>query len=366
VDVEAPLIDEVGTLIGASYYRDGLLVSDYFEKTDAAIAKRLRAAFPDQSVGILQRDATAQHFVVAVGGSAQPTNIYVFDRLAARASLVSQTMPWLAERMFAPSHTIRANSKDGLQIEAYLTLPIAGAGKRPLVVFPHGGPIGIRDSRFFDPEVQYLASLGYAVLQVNFRGSEGFGTAFRKAGERNYGTAIEDDIDMALASALAEYPLDEKRMCAMGASYGGYSAMVSAIRWPGRFRCVISMSGVSDRALFFTASDAARTKEGRKLLEERIGNPKTDMDTMRTYSPLYRYRELNLPVMLVHGAEDLRVDYEHTRRLVRMLNLAGRPPVLMELKDEGHSIESNDSRKRVWEGVAGFLRTHLGDPLKTK
>ncbi len=366
VDVEAPLIDEAGTLIGASYYRDGLLVSDYFEKTDAAIAKRLRAAFPDQAVGILQRDATAQHFVVAVGGSAQPTDIYMFDRLAARASLVSQTMPWLAERKFAPSHTIRANSKDGLQIEAYLTLPAAGAGKRPLVVFPHGGPIGIRDSRFFDPEVQYLASLGYAVLQVNFRGSEGFGTSFRKAGERNYGTAIEDDIDIALASALAEYPLDEKRMCAMGASYGGYSAMVSAIRWPGRFRCVISMSGVSDRALFFTASDAARTKEGRKVLEERIGNPKTDMDTMRTYSPLYRYRELNLPVMLVHGGEDLRVDYEHTRRLVRMLNLAGRPPVLIELKDEGHSIDSSDSRERVWEGVAGFLRTHLGDPLKTK
>jgi acetyl esterase/lipase len=364
VDIEGPLLDEAGTLIGASYYRDGLLFSDYFEKSDAAIDARLRAAFPDKSVSILQRDAAARHFVVAVGGSDQPTNIYVFDRAASRAMLVSETMPWLAQREFAPSHTVRAKSKDGLDIEAYLTVPRTASAKHPLLVFPHGGPIGIRDSRFFDPEVQFLASLGYAVLQVNFRGSEGFGTAFRKAGERSYGSAIEDDVDAALSAALAKYPLDDKRMCAMGASYGGYSAMVSAIRWPGRFRCAISIAGVSDRALFFTASDAGRTKEGRKLLEERIGDPKTEMDEMRTFSPLYRHRELDLPVMLIHGGEDFRVDYEHTRRLLRMLNLVDRPPVLIELKDEGHGIEGDDSRNRVWEGIAGFLRMHLGDPLK--
>ena len=368
VDVEAPLFDDAGNLIGAIYYRDGLLISDYFEKNDASIAKRLRAAFPEKSVTILQRDAAARHFLVAVGGSDQPTNIYVFDLAASRARLVSETKPWLAERKFAPSHTIRTKSKDGLEIEAYVTLPVMGkdTGKPPLVVFPHGGPIGVRDSRFFDPEVQFLASLGYAVLQVNFRGSEGFGTAFRKAGERSYGSAIEDDIDAALTAALAQYPLDGTRMCAMGASYGGYSAMVSAIRWPGRFRCAISISGVSDRALFFTASDAAESKEGREKLEELIGDPKTEMHEMRKYSPLYRYAELNLPVMLVHGGEDQRVDYEHTRRLLRMLNLAGRPPVLVQLEDEGHSIDGDDSRKLVWDGVAGFLRAHLGDPLATK
>ncbi len=368
VDVDDPLFDGTGKLIGASYYRDGLLVSDYFEKNDASIARRLRAAFPEKSVSILQRDAAAQHFLIAVGGSDQPTNVYVFDRAASRVQLVSETKPWLAERKFAPSHTIRTKSKDGLEIEAYLTLPVVGKdkGKPPLVVFPHGGPIGVRDSRFFDPEVQFLASLGYAVLQVNFRGSEGFGTAFRKAGERSYGSAIEDDIDAALTAALAQHPLDGARMCAMGASYGGYSAMVSAIRWPGRFRCAISMSGVSDRALFFTASDAAESKEGREKLEELIGDPKTEMDEMRKYSPLYRYAELNLPVMLVHGGEDQRVDYEHTRRLLRMLNLAERPPVLVELEDEGHSIDGEYSRKLVWDGVAGFLRAHLGDPLATK
>jgi dipeptidyl aminopeptidase/acylaminoacyl peptidase len=362
IDVDGPLFDEAGDLVGVAYHRDGLLVSDYFQSTDAKIAASLRAAFPEKSVSILQRDAAGKRFVLAVGGSDLPTSVYVYDRERGRAMLISETMPWLAGYRFAPSHTIRTKSPDGFEIEAYLTLP-AAAGKRPLVVFPHGGPIGVRDSRYFDPEVQFLASLGYAVLQVNFRGSEGFGAAFRKAGERSYGSAIEDDIDAALTAALAQYPLDDRRMCAMGASYGGYSAMVSAIRWRGRFRCAVSISGVSDRALFFTASDTARSKEGRTLIEQRIGDPRKDMTEMQTYSPLYRYRELDLPVMLVHGGEDFRVDYEHTRRLVRMLNLVDRPPVLIELKQEGHSIEDEDNRARVWTAIAGFLRTHLGDPL---
>ncbi len=363
IDVEAPVFDSAGTLIGASYYHDGLLVSDHFEKADADVAKRLRETFPDKSASVLQRDARSQRFVVAVGGSDEPTKIHLYDRAASQARPISEMQPWLTGLRFAPSHTLHAKSRDGFDVESYLTLPNTANGKSPLIVFPHGGPIGIRDNRFFDPEVQFLASLGYAVLQVNFRGSEGFGTAFRKAGERSYGSAIEDDIDAAIGVALAKYPLDESRMCAMGSSYGGYSALVSSIRWPGRFRCAISMSGVSDRALFFTASDSARSAEVRKLMEERIGNPNTDMDEMLRYSPLYRYRELELPVMLVHGGEDIRVDYEHTRRLVRMLNLHGRPPVLIELKDEAHGIDDDANRKRAWEAIAGFLRTHLGDPL---
>lgn len=359
VDIQWPLQNETGALVGASYYQDGLLVSHYFDEENAAIQRKLRGAFRGKSVVIMQRDRQSRYFVAAVGGSDQPYNVYYFNKATSEAMLLGETKPWLSGRRFAASETISVESKDGFKIEAYLTLPAQAQGKVPLVVFPHGGPIGVRDNRSFDPEVQFLAALGYAVLQVNFRGSEGFGTAFRKAGERNYGSAIEDDVDAALIAALAKYPIDRERMCAMGASYGGYSAMVSAIRWPGRFRCAVSMSGVSDRALVFTASDAARSEEGRKGLVRLIGDPNTDMEDMLKYSPLYRYRELDVPVMLIHGTEDLRVDYEHTRRLLRMLNLAGRPPVLIELKGEGHGIEEEDNRERAWIAIAGFLRKHL-------
>jgi dipeptidyl aminopeptidase/acylaminoacyl peptidase len=368
-DVVRPMFAPSGKLIGASYYQDGLLISHYFEDSDINLTQRLSAAFPGKAVTIIQRNPAGRRFLVAVSGSDQPTNVYFFDADASNASLVSETKPWLSLRSFVPATTLHVKSRDGFDIEAYLTLPAGSMGMSggniPLVLFPHGGPIGVRDNRYFDPEVQILAALGYAVLQVNFRGSEGFGTAFRKAGERGYGSVIEDDIDTALTAALAQYPLDRKRICAMGASYGGYSAMVSAIRWPGRFRCAISMSGISDRALFFTASDSARSKEGRKAMERIIGNPNTDMDEMRMYSPLYRYRELTLPILLIHGNEDLRVDFEHSRRLVRMLNIAGRPPALIELKGEGHSIDDEANRTRAWEAVAGFLREYLGDPLKS-
>jgi dipeptidyl aminopeptidase/acylaminoacyl peptidase len=362
-DVVGPLLSADGALIGATYYENGLLVSDYFKDSDSRMQGRLLEAFPGKSVITLQRSVDGRRLLLLVGGSDKPSEVYHYDADAGTVSLVSELQPWLSRHGFAPAAVLHATGKDGLSIEAYLTMPPGVKGKAPLVLFPHGGPIGVRDSRYFDPEVQLLASLGYAVLQVNFRGSEGFGTAFRKAGERSYGSAIEDDIDAALVKALAEHPIDADRMCALGSSYGGYSAMVSAIRWPGRFRCVVSIAGISDRVLFFTASDSARTEKRRKLMEQMIGDPNTEMVEMQRYSPLYRHEEIAVPVMLVHGREDLRVDYEHTRRLVRMLNLAGRPPVLIDLEKEGHGIDDEDNRTRVWTGIAGFLRQHLGDPL---
>jgi dipeptidyl aminopeptidase/acylaminoacyl peptidase len=258
-----------------------------------------------------------------------------------------------------PSQLVRVKSTDGLPIEAYLTMPPV-AGKRPLVVLPHGGPVGVADRMLFDPEVQFLASLGYAVLQVNFRGSDGYGKAFREAGYHTHGTLIEDDIDTALTEVLAHYPLDPQRMCVMGSSYGGYSALVSTVRWPQRFRCAVSISGVSDRVLFFTASDGGNSAKGRQDLERVIGNPNTELDRMLATSPLYRYREMQVPVMLVHGGEDMRVDYEHSRRLVRMLNMAGHKPVMLSFDKEGHGLTDIDDIDKAYSGIAGFLQQYLG------
>lgn len=359
-DVVAPLFDAKRRLIGASYFEDGQLVSDYFDQADASIDRRLRKAFPDRTVWVLDRDEAQRNFILSVSGSDQPARLFHLDVGAGKASLLDDSRPWLADIAFAPTRVLRSTSRDGLEIESYLTMPRGVAGKRPLVVFPHGGPIGIRDARMFDPEVQFLAALGYAVLQVNFRGSAGYGRAFRAAGKHSYGSLIEDDIDSAVAAAVQAPDVDGQRMCVLGASYGGYSALVSAVRWPGRFRCAISVSGISDRVLFFTASDAGRSAEGRALLEKAIGDPATELDDMLTYSPLYRFEELTLPVMLVHGTEDRRVDYEHTRRLARLLSLADRPPVLVTLDGAGHGVVDARQRDAVWTGIAGFLRAHLG------
>ena len=183
--------------------------------------------------------------------------------------------------------------------------------------------------------------------------------AFREAGHRGFGTAIEDDIDAAIKHAIAHYPLDGERMCAVGSSYGGYSSLVSAVRWPERFRCVVSIAGVSDRVLFFTASDSGRNAKVRELMEERLGDPHSDLAAMLETSPAFHHERLRVPVMLVHGKEDLRVDFEHTLRLQRLFALDGRHAVGLVFDREGHGIVDIDNIEKAWHGIAGFLRQHL-------
>ena len=359
VDVVQPLFDARRNPIGVTYYEGGRLVSDYFDEHDRAVGERLRAAFPGQAAVVLDRSDDGHRMLLWVDGSDQPPKLYYLDTAKREAQLIDEAMPGLAGQVFVPTQLLRVPRPGAQPIDAFLTLP-PGQGKRPLVVMAHGGPIGIADRLHFDREVQFLAVLGYAVLQVNFRGSDGYGRAFREAARNQFGTGIEDDIDAALQLALANHPLDDQRMCMLGASYGGYSALVSALRWPGRFRCVVSIAGVSDRVLFFTASDGGRSANGRADLERWIGDPRKDLDQMVKTSPLYHYDQLTLPLMLVHGREDLRVDFEHTRRLVRLLNLANRTPVVQAFPDEGHGFENPNALDITWSGIAGFLQENLG------
>lgn len=361
IDVEAPIVDRHGRIVGATYFSEGRLVSEYFDAAARALNQRVARAFPGESVLVVDHDEAQQHFVLVVESASRPPAYFHLDTTRNEASLLSESRPWLAGKHWAATHVIHTRGSDGLPIEAYLTLPETAAGqRRPLVVLAHGGPIGVRDAVVFDPEVQFIASLGYAVLQVNFRGSEGYGRAFRQAGKGHYGTLIEDDIDAALRAALDAWPLDEKRMCALGASYGGFSSLISAVRWPDRFRCVVSLMGVSDLPLMFTASDSGRSASGRKALEDAVGDPRSNLEAATNSSPLYRYRELKVPLLLVHGTEDQRVDYEHARRLVRMLGLAGRPPAVVTVEGAGHGLITPEQRKLVWPVVARFLEDHLG------
>ena len=359
VDIHAPVFDAQRRIIGASYFRNGVRVVDYFDEADRNVSVRAAKAFPDATTLLIDRDEAGKHFVLMVERSDHAPGYYDFDPGRSVASLIDDYSADLADRKLAASRIIEVTASDGAKLEAYLTLPPNVAGKVPLVVYPHGGPIGVRDTLEFDPSVQLFASLGYAVLQVNFHGSEGYGRTFREAGQKHFGSLIEDDIDAATRQVLKDAPIDPDRLCIVGASYGGYSALVSAIRWPKRFRCAISLSGVTDQQLMFTASDVSRNKNGRKELETIIGDPVADGARMRTYSPLYRYKELTIPVMLAHGTEDQRVDFEHSRRMLRMLNMAGKPPVMLTLDGEGHGDFNHKNEIALWSGIAGFLRAHL-------
>ncbi|MFT3898560.1 MAG: prolyl oligopeptidase family serine peptidase [Thermomonas sp.] len=361
IDVEGAFFDARMQPIGVMYYEKGRPIREYFDEGDKALTALLGRTFPGRNVNMVSRSSDGKQVLLQVEASDQPPSLYLLDVAARRASLLESERPWLDAVRLAPTQVVTANARDGLRVEAYLTLP-DGQGKRPMVVLPHGGPVGIGDRLLFDPESQFFASLGYAVLRVNFRGSEGFGKQFREAGYKQQGAAIEDDIDAAIAAAIAGYPVDPDRMCIVGSSYGGYSALVSVLRWPDRFRCAVSVSGVSDRLLAFTANDSTQTAASRDENERIFGNPLAEKDEMVSKSPLYRYREFRAPVMLVHGREDRRVDYEHTRRFLRMLQMAGQQPVALVFDREGHGWDELADTVAAYTGIAGFLERHLDAP----
>lgn len=358
VDVEAPIFDAARRPIGVTYYAQGRLVSDYFAPEDRALEAQVRERFPTQSVAVLDRGADGRRWLLWVQGADEAQSLWRLDAdgQAMRLAIGIQALDGVA---LAPTRVLKVRAKDGLAIEALLTVP-RGEGKKPLIVMPHGGPVAVADRLQFNPEVQFLASLGYAVLRVNFRGSDGRGRAFREAGHGQYGTGIEDDIDAAIKQAGEQVAqIDTGRIGMLGASYGGYSALVSAARWPQRFRCAVSISGISDLALMFSASDAGRSAEGRALLAQLIGDPIAQQDALRAASPVYLADRIQAPVMLVHGSEDARVDPENFLRMQRVLEMQGKAPVTMMFEGEGHGIEQPENVRAMWQGIAGFLAQNL-------
>lgn len=358
IDLTNAIFSSDGRAIGAVHYRQGQLVSEYFDRRQAAWAERLQKAFAGASVELAASSEDGGTQLIWVDASDRPPQLYHFDRASRTAALVLDAMPQLQDRPFVTTRQIDVQAVETV-LDAFLTLP-ASDRPRPLVVFPHGGPIGVADSLHFDPAVQFLASLGHAVLQVNFRGSDGYGRAFREAAERNYGKLIEDDIDAAIQHVLKQHPIDPDRICILGSSYGGYSALIASLRWPERFRCAASIAGVTDRLLRFTASDNAQSAEGRADLEKLMGDPNSESAALQEDSPLYRYKELATPVLLAHGLDDRRVDAEHSRRLERMLTHAGRPPVTLYFEGEGHGLQKISNEHRLWNSIAAFLQQHLG------
>jgi dipeptidyl aminopeptidase/acylaminoacyl peptidase len=255
-------------------------------------------------------------------------------------------------------------ARDGLELHGYLTAPHgAEPSERPTVLFVHGGPWA-RDTWGYDPTVQWLANRGYLVLQINFRGSTGYGKAFVNAGDREWGAAMHDDlldtVDWAVASGYA----DPKRVGIYGGSYGGYAALVGATFTPDRFACAVDLVGPSNLRTLIEAIPPYWAPMVAQL-HRRVGNPDEDAEFMWERSPLSRVDEVAIPLLIAQGANDPRVKQTESEQIVAALTERGIPHEYLLIEDEGHGFVKPENRMRFYAAMEAFLAEHLGGRAET-
>ena len=329
---------------------------------EVQVLQSLQRQFPGQMVQLASTSRDHRVLLYRVYGDRNSGEFYVYDVATGKARFLDATQSWLDPDRMAEQRRVEFKARDGLPLSGFLTLPPGkGDRKLPLVVVPHGGPIGIRDWWGWDADAQYLASRGYAVLQVNFRGSGGYGEAFRKAGYREWGGKMIDDITDSTRALIADGTVDGSRVCIYGGSYGGYAALMSAIREPDLYRCAVGYAGVSDLPLLFSESDATRLRIGRRFWEDSIGN---DPDLLRTQSPVNRLETLRAPVMIVHGEEDLRAPYGQAKALRAALERRKLPYEWLVKANEAHGFYDEANRTELFEKVGAFIDRHIGSVRK--
>lgn len=358
-DVTGVVLDLSGRrIVGVSGYTYRRIFQ-WLNESDpmALVYKALLRAFPNQSVGVTSATEDGRKAIVFVSSDVNPGQYYLFDTQTMTAAFVAGTRRWVDPKQMRPKQPFAVTARDGLRLHGYLTRP-AGDGPFPMVVLPHGGPHGIRDHADYDPEVQLLANRGYAVLQLNFRGSGGYGMDFQKAGYREWGGRMQDDLTDATHWAIEQKIAAPDRICIYGGSYGGYAALMGAVREPDLYRCAIGHAGVYDLELMYSerGGDIPRFGGGRSYLEKVLG---ADSAELRARSPAYNADKIKVPILLIHGRADWRADYEHAKRMRAALEQNQKPFEWLVFGREGHGVWDEDSRRQVYERILTFLDRHL-------
>lgn len=327
------------------------------DSDEARLQHMLQRAFPGAWASVRSSSRGGKLRVVLVQSDVDPGSFYLFDQETVNASLIVARDAQIDSTRMAPMKPIELKARDGMALHGFLTLPPGSDGKSlPMVVMPHGGPFGVFDSWRFDADAQLLAASGYAVLQVNFRGSGNYGRAFKQAGARQWGGTMQDDVTDATRWAVEQGHADPRRICIYGASYGAYAALMGVVREPELYRCAIGYVGVYDLPLT-RREDISRSRATAAWARDWIGS---DTAALEAVSPNRRAREIKVPVFLAAGGEDFIAPIEHTRRMESALEEAGVPVETLYYPKEGHGFYEIGHRREFYTRVLGFLATHIG------
>jgi dipeptidyl aminopeptidase/acylaminoacyl peptidase len=358
-DVASAVLDRfsripIGATVGAT---DDIVWIDEDEKKRWA---KLSGAFRDHRVEPSGGSLDNQRVLARVSAHGSPAIYYLVDYTTHKASIVAEEHPALADVKLGSVRTITYQARDGTAITAYVTRPPdAGTDPLPMVVLPHREPWA-HDKADFDWWAQFLASRGYVVLQPQFRGSTGFGEAFEEAGYRQWGRLMQDDVTDSVTALIEQRIADPKRICIVGASYGGYVALAGAAFTPDLYRCAVSIAGLSDLPLFITYSERIAGKEDTNTalyLRDRIGGP-FDPNVIGK-SPARMALAVKIPILLIHGESDTVVPFEQSEVMANALRNAHKPFKLVKLPNEDHWLSRSETRIRMLTELESFLAENL-------
>ena len=334
------------------------------DETVRADVDGIRALSPGD-FDIVDRTHRDDRWIVAFTEDAQSTSWWTWDRTARRGELLFEARPELANYALARMTPIAFNARDGLPIEGYLTLPPGVEPRRlPAVLNVHGGPWH-RDVWGYDPEAQWLANRGYAVIQVNFRGSTGYGKDFLNAGNKQWGAKMHDDLVDAVRWAVDEGIADRERVAIYGGSYGGYAALAGATFTPELFRCAVSIVGPSN-LITFIETIPPYWSTFLHMLHERVGDPATEQDMLVARSPLTHVDRIRIPMLIAQGANDPRVKRAESEQIVAAMRDKHIPHEYLLFEDEGHGFAKPANRLRFYAAAERFLAEHLGGRVEAE
>jgi len=330
----------------------------FFDANEGRAWKAIQAAYPGERVSLESWSTDRKTIVVLVDSKTDGPAYAIVDLNTRKASYLGAEYQGLKAGDVGPREPIRFKAADGLELTGYLTLPHGRPAKNlPLIVFPHGGPAA-RDTPGFDWWAQGMASRGYAVLQVNFRGSDGLGHRLLEAGHGEWGRKMQTDLSDGVRHLAAQGSIDPKRVCIVGASYGGYAALAGATIDQGVYRCAVSVAGVADlrRQVSYSATRGGGVTQrywNRFLGAERRGD-----EVLDRYSPAQLAAKADIPILLIHGKDDTVVPLSQTQTMSAALTKAGKPHELIVQKGADHWLSRGDTRLQTLEATMAFVEKH--------
>ena len=318
----------------------------------------LEKQLPGYEIVVTASNKAEDKFMIRTFSDRSLGAYYLFDQNEKKLVKIVDVSPWIDEADMSPMKPVKYKSRDGLTISGYLTLPVGKKHKYlPVIVNPHGGP-WVRDHWGYNPEVQLMANEGYAVLQMNYRGSTGYGRQFWESSFKQWGRTMQDDITDGVDWLVKEGIADPKRVAIYGGSYGGYATLAGVAFTPDLYACAIDYVGVSNLFTFMNTIPPY-WKPYLEMMFEMVGNPEKDKEQMAAASPVFHIDKIKAPLFVIQGANDPRVNIDESDQIVKALRARGVEVLYMVKYDEGHGFHNEENRFEVYKAMLGFLNKYL-------